>query len=547
MTQGKRRIGLSLRAKMLGILAGAGIFALIATSVLIYAVRQADQNLARATVAQHNMELLMLLSGRISDYGLAALEAVQSGSAGNQLLEAGHRRVDALFTEIGASIGRQVGLLGSDDERNATATKSLTIARLKARFGSLHSQVGQSAASAESDDAKTNAVRGALGAFGLSFAPVFSQALEDERTEARRARADMSSLRDRVIVFALVWAVTGLVVAGMLYLLAGRSILRRIAETVSGATAIASGELDRRLTVSGRDELALLMARFNRMAASFSRKQAGLLAAQSELAETVASRTADLRDANRRLEEIDENRRRFFADISHELRTPLTVILGEAELTLKQGGDVSAEATSKSMTAIQARAKMLRRRVDDMLRVARSESGQLDLRLEENDVNAIVVEALEDAAPFGRKKRVQIEAETDPDPLMCICDSEWLRQAVSGILNNAIKYSQPGSTVRVRSQKAHKSAVVTVCDTGYGISQADLPRIFDRFHRGDDTERQQEGGYGIGLSLVKWIVDEHNGSIVAKSPAAEGETAAVGAEPGTIVTVALPLRLSERT
>ena len=516
MTQRKRRIGLSLRAKMLGILAGAGIFALIAASVLIYAARQADQNLARATAAQHNMELLMLLSGRVSDYGLAALEAVRSGSASDQLLEAGHRRVDALFTEIGASIGRQVELLGSDDARNATATKSLTIARLKARFGSLHSQVVQSAASAETDDGKTNAVRGAMGAFGISFAPVFSQALEDERSEARRARADMSSLRDRVILFALVWAVTGLFVAGTLYLLAGRSILRRIAETVSGATAIASGELDRRLTVSGRDELALLMARFNRMAASFSRKQADLLAAQDELAETVASRTADLRDANRRLEEIDENRRRFFADISHELRTPLTVILGEAELTLKQGGDVPAEAIIKSMTAIQARAKTLRRRVNDMLRVARSESGQLDLRLEENDVNMIVAEALEDAAPFGRKKRVNIEMETDLEPLMCICDrAEWLRQAVSGILNNAIKYSQPGSTVRIRSQKAHKSAVVTVCDTGYGISQADLPRIFDRFHRGDDKERQQEGGYGIGLSLVKWIVDEHNPKFIS--------------------------------
>ena len=259
---------------------------------------------------------------------------------------------------------------------------------------------------------------------------------------------------------------------------------------------------------------------------------------------TVASRTADLRDANRRLEEIDENRRRFFADISHELRTPLTVILGEAELTLKQGGDVPAEAIIKSMTAIQSRAKTLRRRVNDMLRVARSESGQLDLRLEENDVNMIVAEALEDAAPFGRKKRVNIEMETDLEPLMCVCDSEWLRQAVSGILNNAIKYSQPGSTVLIRSQKAHKSAVVTVCDTGYGISQADLPRIFDRFHRAM-TRSDSRKGVRDRPCAVKWIVDEHNGSIVAKSPAAEGETAAADAEPGTIVTVALPLHLSE--
>ncbi|NNF80862.1 MAG: HAMP domain-containing histidine kinase [Rhizobiales bacterium] len=532
------RRGLSLRAKVLGILAGGTVIVTIAGAVLILVARQSDHLLERASTAQTHLELLMLLSGRISDYGLVVLDAVQQPQADISKLDAGRSRVDAVFGAIEKTISDQVNLLPAGDAQTAIATKSLLNARMKAQFGALHRQMQKSPDAGQSIEARAEFARNAMNVFGLHFAPQLAQAVEDERAEARNARQDMSKLRREVVAFASALVLAAIAVSALLYWFAGRPILLRIAQTVDGATQISSGDLERRLKPAGRDELTLLMTRFNRMADSFSRRETRLLAMQNDLQATIEERTRDLSSANARLEEIDAYRRRFFSDISHELRTPLTVIIGETEVSLRQPDGLD-ESTIATLKTIHGRARNLKRRVDDLLRVARSESGRLDLDLRRTDLNTVIVAAAEDTQAAGKAHNVEIIAEPCERPLEVDCDKEWMRQAIEGLVANAIKHSPPESRITIRARAEDQTAVISIRDQGHGISPKDLPHIFDRFYKGKDESGARAGGFGIGLSLIKWVVEEHGGSIAAESPPPQQSQKS----PGTEFKLKLPFML----
>ena len=535
--------GMNLRAKVLGILAGGLVFVMIAVGVLVLVARQSDHLLERASTAQRHLELLLLLSGRISDYGLVVLEAVQQPRFGAQKLNAGKARVDDLFRSIDRIISEQIGLFPAGDAQSAVATKSLLNARMKARFSTLHRQVNDSPDVAGEPGARADHVRSAMNAFGVHFAPQLAQAVEDQRKEARDARSSMSELRRRATVFAIVWALAAMLGSGLLYWFAGRPILSRISQTVEGATEISSGELERRLKPEGHDELTLLMMKFNRMADSFSRRESKLLAMQMDLQDTISKRTSDLSAANERLEDIDTNRRRFFSDVSHELRTPLTVIIGEAEISLRNPKGID-EPGKNSLETILARAKSLKRRVDDLLRVARSESGKLDLDLEEWDLNKVIEDAVEDTRQLASNHQVLVSFESSPDPMTIQCDREWLRQAVSGLVVNAVKYSPSDSEISIYLSAGGETAEITVADQGFGIPKDEITKVFDRFYKGGTADASSGGGFGIGLSLIKWVVEAHSGVITAVSPTLPDHEIEQGGKTGTTFSIKLPLLTS---
>ena len=192
---------------------------------------------------------------------------------------------------------------------------------------------------------------------------------------------------------AVVLVALAAIVSLAFYRLISRPTLAAVAEIRDAAIAIGQGERNVRLPVRHRDELGLLAVVFNRMTARLRRGEQRVVQDRLALETTIADRTADLRAANAKLSEIDASRRRFFADVSHELRTPQTVILGECEIALAghrsaallsaDGGlvahDAAREADNSAFGVIQRRGRRLQRRVEDMLRVARSESGTIEL------------------------------------------------------------------------------------------------------------------------------------------------------------------------
>jgi two-component system, OmpR family, sensor kinase len=526
----------SLRSKILLVLIGAALIAAASGAVLTGGIRRADRLIDRAHLSQNQLELLLLLAGRVSDFVLVATEAARAPQDRRSIISSAATEVSAVFDLIEASIEKQVAVLSDPAERHAEATEGLDVARMRAMFQNLNDQLSGAAGANLDAEANLSRTRGHLDAFGIAFSPILSRAVENERREVQNAWGAMATLKRNLLTVAGLLAGGAALLALLLYFGPVRSILLRLQQTVEGAEAIASGRLDTRLAASGRDELGALMSSFNRMTENLGERERKLLAAQRDLQRTIDARTVDLRSANARLEEIDANRRRFFADISHELRTPLTVILGEAELLLRQGESVPA-AYRASMTTIQNRARRLNRRIDDMLRVARSESGRLELRLAHAEAGAIVADAVEDTLALAKRSGIELRLERGPGNLYVHGDRDWLRQVCGGLIVNAIKFTPAPGVIEVKACGQAGAAVLEISDQGAGIPGNDLHRVFDRFYKGGNSV-QAELGHGVGLALAKWIIDEHKGRIELISP---GRLADGNGRPGTTVMLRLDL------
>lgn len=508
-----------LRATFLAIMAGSAFIGLAAAIILIWSIRAANENLERAADAQTRLEYFLQLSGRVSDYGIAALQSVQltASDRTRERLTGSVAAVETVFQILDDRISSQVNATQDDNEQAAIATKGLGLARMRAQFRALLRQVNNLVESPLEDEQATgDRAQNLMNVFGVQFAPLLAQAIEDERQEIQGARTDMALLRSRIVIFGVSLIVFATLIALLLYFMAGRPILRRISETMAGARELTAGRLQRRVKPGGRDELTLLMTQFNRMAGQLEQREKRLLEAQKDLQSTIADRTQDLRESNERLEQIDAQRRQFFSDVSHELRTPLTVILGESDLALKNpealGPDLAA-----SIGTIKARGENLRRRVDDLLRVARSESGQLDLRFGTIDLNSVCRDAVSETQPLAVKYDIAINFDEAEHALNIRGDSDWMRQVINGILTNAIRYGDTSSPVSIVGGQVGQIVTLSITDRGPGIPTQERSHLFKRFYRGESsdaqTEKRGDRGFGIGLSLIKWVVDEHDGTI----------------------------------
>jgi heavy metal sensor kinase len=239
-----------------------------------------------------------------------------------------------------------------------------------------------------------------------------------------------------------------------------------------------------------------------------------------------------LNSAFARLQAAFERQTRFTADASHELRTPLAVIHTEIEfaLTRQRSGEEYRAALETCLRA----AKRMRPLVDSLLTLARADSGALALRLEKCDLAAIVRECAELVQPLAAEREVGVELDLQPAELTG--DPFRLTQVVANLLTNAILYNRRQGGVMVDVRSDPREIVLTVSDTGAGIAAEQLPRVFDRFFRVDESRSRESGGAGLGLSICKSVVEAHGGSIGATSEVGVGTTFTVrlsAAEPPT--------------
>lgn len=508
----------SLRFKTLVLLGGATFMAGATGFALIDGIRKADYYMERTSASQEQLEILILLSARVGDYAIAISDLGRSQEEGRARMASATGQVNAIFERLDRSIETQVNLLDTDEAKNAEATEGLSVARMRAMFQNLDRQIFSILESRQDADNTLINMKRVLDVFGLGFSPMISQAVEDERSEVSGTRRAMEDLKRRLTWVATAVLSGAMALAALLYFGPVQSILRRTSEIVTGAKAISGGRLETRLRLKGHDEFTMLMASFNRMAVNLSRRESALLNAQAHLQETVDARTAELRAANHKLEEIDRNRRRFFADVSHELRTPLTVILGEAEVTLLQSGEKLSAPLRKSVETIQARARRLNRRIEDLLRVARSESGRIELNPSRMEIGAALADAYDDVAALSRQRGIIIEIDGGPGDIYVNGDKDWLRQVFAGLIANAIKYSPVGELVSVKATSTGNTAKIEISDQGCGIAAVEIPHIFDRFFAGKNQPTGNETSHGVGLALAKWVMEEHNGHIALESP-----------------------------
>jgi signal transduction histidine kinase len=223
-----------------------------------------------------------------------------------------------------------------------------------------------------------------------------------------------------------------------------------------------------------------------------------------------------LREAENALRQADRRKDEFLAMLAHELRNPLAPIRSAIHLLprIVQPGNERVEST---LRMVDRQVGQLSRLVDDLLDVSRITRGRIELQNEVLDLSSIITQALESVEPLMTEKRHVVLREDAGSPLHVQGDRARLVQCVSNMLANSAKYTDVGGRVRVEVRQEGEQAVITVEDNGIGMSEQLLPRIFDLFVQSERSLDRSEGGLGIGLSVVKQLVEMHDGQITAQS------------------------------
>jgi PAS domain S-box-containing protein len=232
----------------------------------------------------------------------------------------------------------------------------------------------------------------------------------------------------------------------------------------------------------------------------------------------------------RRAENASRAKDLFLSTLSHELRTPLSAILGWTRLL--QSGTLAEEKRDRALSTIERNARVQASMIEDVLDLARITSGKLRLDVAPVEVAQVVDAAIDTIRPSADAKGVRIQAVLDPDAGMLHGDGPRLQQVAWNLLSNAVKFTPKGGRIYVLLRKVDSSIEVVVSDTGTGIPPEFLPHVFERFTQADPTRTRQQGGLGLGLSIVKHLTELHGGTVSAES---------AGAGLGATFVVRLPL------
>ncbi|HEX5736198.1 MAG TPA: PAS domain S-box protein [Blastocatellia bacterium] len=257
-----------------------------------------------------------------------------------------------------------------------------------------------------------------------------------------------------------------------------------------------------------------------------------------ELAEALAHRAAFAIDNARLYGEVQRANRakdEFLATVSHELRTPLNAILGWSHIL--RSSKLDEAATANAHTIIERNARAQARLIEDILDISRIITGKLRLDVRPTGLDLVVAAAVEAMRPAADVKKITIETKISAEACAVSGDASRLQQVVWNLISNAIKFTPNGGRVEVKLDRHGASARLTVRDTGQGISKAFLPYVFDRFRQADATTTRKHSGLGLGLAIVRHLVELHGGTTDVES---EGEGR------GATFTIMLPLAGIER-
>ncbi|HEX4265357.1 MAG TPA: ATP-binding protein [Verrucomicrobiae bacterium] len=242
-----------------------------------------------------------------------------------------------------------------------------------------------------------------------------------------------------------------------------------------------------------------------------------------------------LEESNQKLVELDQIKSRFFANISHELRTPLTLLLAPLETLMQRFNHSFDGETREVLDTMHSNGMRLLKLINDLLDLVRLESGRLEVKHEPLDVSDFVKGLASAARQVADDKRLRLETIIDPELGAVAADRDKLEKIVLNLVFNALKFTPAGGRVELRAQKKDDLFVITVSDTGMGISAKNLPFVFDRFWQADGTSKRKYQGVGIGLALVKELTEVQGGKVNVEST--EGK--------GTVFTVQLPYQKAD--
>ena len=287
-------------------------------------------------------------------------------------------------------------------------------------------------------------------------------------------------------------------IGGILFgILMSRTLTAPLNNLVNAARSIGARDLSQRVEEKGSDEMIAVARAFNDMASD--------------------------------LEEGEQLRRNLLADVAHELRTPLTVVQGNLRAIL----DEVYPLDQSEMARLYEQTRLLSRLVNDLHELAQAEAKQLPLNRETTDIAHLVSIVSDTFRPSAEAKGITLYREIAPDTPSIAVDAARLTQILQNLLANALRHTSEGGSITLQTKLDGDSLNLTVADTGEGISPEHLPHVFDRFYRADQARTRDRGGAGLGLAIVRALVEAHSGSISVDSSGVPGQ--------GSRFTILLPL------
>jgi signal transduction histidine kinase len=299
------------------------------------------------------------------------------------------------------------------------------------------------------------------------------------------AETDFLNRVKQVYIFSAI----GVIAVGLLLaFLLSRTLMRPIRELTAATHAISAGQLKQEVPVRSRDELGELADSFNQMNAALVRST--------------------------------ELRRQMTADIAHELRTPVSVIMGHAEAV----HDGVMAPSLESFEIIRDEVERLDGLIEDLRTLSRADAGELPLEFQSVSPAMLLEKIQAMHKQNAANKNIAIDLQLEPDLPDISADPARMVQVLSNLVDNALLYTPAGGRVIISARKVVEGLEIRVQDSGPGIAQAEMERVFERFYRSDPSRQRNAGGSGLGLAIAKSIVEKHNGRIWAESKPGEGAT-----------------------
>ena len=443
-------------------------------------------------------------------------------------------QIDELITQLDEIDGQITQLLELNNEADPQIEAfSLRYGQLRDRWVQFYrglsvppagGEEGAEAEAAATEDETAEPAEEAVDLDALAGIAVEQLAALEESGRQRVAEAtgtfnEVSANTDRIMLW--IFALSIMVALGIALWLS--AYLSRGLQTLeSGAQRIGKGDLDHRIEVTGRDELAGLATAFNRMSEN-------LLAARERVEEARAS-----------AEHANQAKSTFLANMSHELRTPMNAIIGYTEMLTEDAEDLGQDEFIPDLKKILAAGKHLLALINDVLDLSKIEAGKMTLFLEEFSVESLVDDVTTTIKPLVDKNSNQMQIDVAADAGTIKADETKVRQTLFNLLSNASKFTNQGTVTLAARRFARDGSdwlELKVADTGIGMSREQMAKVFDEFTQADSSTTRKFGGTGLGLTISKKFCQLMGGDVNVKS--AEGA--------GTTFTVELPAVVGEES
>lgn len=506
---------LSLGAALIGLVTA------ISSGFVLYNTGQLNERVKALLGAEQRLELYSALSTQITTLAVAALDQYADDDRRSATLGPVEQNIQRTFESLRKSIQQDVEAaaeLGLN-EQSRRATRGIMLARMEATYRSIDLSRSK------------EGLQEQLNIFSTSFQPLLGASIREDQRSRNLAFDEIARIRASLNTFSLaaVAAVFALLILYFLGLV--RPLISRINLLRDAATRIGNEDFSVSLPGGSRDEIGQLFEELNNSSSQLAGRKSDVEAEWKRLSDVIDEKTSELRAANAALAETDENRKRFFSGVSHEMRTPLTVIIAEAELGATQHPDHAG-----SFELIQSRAKNLSRRIDDLLRLARSESGELKIDADPFDLQSAVEIAVADTSRQTARAGITVEV-VGGGQVEVVGDRNWTRQVISAAIENSVRHASGASAIRIQVEATPTIGLLRIVDNGSGIPENEQERALQRFGQG--SAKSSDQGFGIGLSFAQNVMEAQSGQLHLKSPVPTND--AIDANMGTMLTLELPL------